>query len=126
MISWFLQKVMGTKHERELKRVRPMVAAINEIEPKMQALSDAELKAKTGQFREQIANGKPLDDLIVPALDHNDGGVQVGERVRQVKRRQLRQQRGWRRRDRISSPHIFRGPRDTLEPRGALGGRLPV
>src|SRR5215472_4377846 len=63
-----LAKVFGTKHEREVKTMRPMIAAINELEPQMQALSDEELKQQTVLFREQLAQGAALDDLLIPAF----------------------------------------------------------
>src|SRR5579863_2885257 len=48
--------------------MRPMVAAINDLEPQLQQLSDAELAAKTQEFRQRLANGQPLDDLLIPAF----------------------------------------------------------
>jgi preprotein translocase subunit SecA len=68
MIEQTLAKIFGTKHEREIKRMRPMIAAINELEPQMQALSDEELKAQTIHFREQLAQGATVDDLLIPAF----------------------------------------------------------
>ena len=64
----FLAKVFGTKHERDVKAMRPLIAAINELEPQMQALTDEELAAQTVVFREQLAQGATLDDLLVPAF----------------------------------------------------------
>ena len=64
----FLAKIFGTKHEREVKAMRPLIAAINDLEPQMQALSDEELAAQTVAFREQLAQGATLDDLLVPAF----------------------------------------------------------
>ena len=54
MIQSILKKVMGTKYERELKRLTPYVEAICALEPKVQKLSDAELRAKTSYFKEQV------------------------------------------------------------------------
>ncbi|HUS07064.1 MAG TPA: hypothetical protein VMZ52_12230, partial [Bryobacteraceae bacterium] len=68
MIDTLLAKVFGTKNEREVKAVRPLIAAINELEPGLQALSDAELAAKTAEFRQRLANGETLDDLLVEAF----------------------------------------------------------
>jgi len=62
-----LKKVFGTKHQREVKRMQPMVSAISALEPEMQKLSDAQLRAKTADFRQQLDNGAALDDLLVPA-----------------------------------------------------------
>jgi preprotein translocase subunit SecA len=64
MIQWAITKLFGTAHERELKRVRPLVEAINALEPRISLLSDAELQAKTAEFKQKIANGAPLDDLL--------------------------------------------------------------
>ncbi len=63
-----LAKVFGTKHDREVKALRPIVATINEMEPEIQKLTDVELAAQTVKFKEQIAQGAPLDDLLVPAF----------------------------------------------------------
>jgi len=68
MIPWLIQKVFGTKHERELKKIRPVVAAVNELEPKMRELSDDGLRANTVKFKERIGNGEPLDKLLPEAF----------------------------------------------------------
>jgi len=68
MLDTILAKIFGTKHEREVKAMLPLVAAINEMEPQMEALSDAELAAQTARFKEQLAQGASLDDLLVPAF----------------------------------------------------------
>jgi len=62
-----LKRVLGTKHQREVKRMQPMVAAISALEDEIKKLSDAQLRAKTNEFRQQLDNGIPLDDLLVPA-----------------------------------------------------------
>jgi len=56
MIQKLLTKLVGTKQERELKRLQPRVQAINALEPELQKLSDTELAAKTSEFRQQIEN----------------------------------------------------------------------
>ena len=58
----FLAKVFGTKHDRDVKALQPIIAAINEIEPRMLELTDQELAAQTVKFREQLAQGASLDD----------------------------------------------------------------
>ncbi len=63
-----LAKVFGTKHEREIKAMRPLISAINNLEPQLQQLSDAELAAKTGDFKQRVANGASLDDILVEAF----------------------------------------------------------
>jgi len=60
--------ILGSSNERRVKSLRPLVAAINEMEGEMQALSDDELRARTDLFRKQLAEGTKLDDLIVPAF----------------------------------------------------------
>src|SRR5262245_61605380 len=68
MLTWAIKKVFGTSHERAIRRMRPRVEAINALEDKMKALSDAELRAKTPEFREKLDNGATLDDLLVEAF----------------------------------------------------------
>ena len=68
MLDSILAKVFGTKNERELKAMQPLVAAICELEPQMQQLSDTELAAKTAEFREKISQGATLDDLLIEAF----------------------------------------------------------
>ena len=67
MLDKTLAKIFGTRNEREVKKMRPMVAAINEWEPKLQPLSDTELAAKTAEFKQRLANGEPLDNLMAEA-----------------------------------------------------------
>ena len=54
MINQLLGKVFGTKNERVVKSLKPKVQAINALEPQMQKLTDAELRAKTDEFRQRI------------------------------------------------------------------------
>jgi preprotein translocase subunit SecA len=68
MIPWLLQKIFGTKHERELKKMRPKIAAINDLEPKMRALSDDDLRGLTAKYKERIDNGESLDALLPEAF----------------------------------------------------------
>src|SRR3954465_12294719 len=63
MLDTLLAKVVGTQNDRELKRLRPIVAEVNDLEPSMQALSDAQLREKTAEFRRRVADGETLDDL---------------------------------------------------------------
>jgi preprotein translocase subunit SecA len=64
MIGALLKKIFGTQNERNLKRIAPLVDAINQLEPSMRALSDQALQAKTPEFRQRVARGEPLDDLL--------------------------------------------------------------
>ena len=68
MIDAVLRKIFGTKHEREMKRLRPMVDAINAFEPKVKELDDAMLRRKTFEFREKLDKGAPLEDLLPEAF----------------------------------------------------------
>jgi preprotein translocase subunit SecA len=68
MLEVTLAKVFGTKHDRTIKAIRPTVAAINDLEPQLKQLSDAELAQKTVDFKQRIANGAPLDDVLVEAF----------------------------------------------------------
>ncbi len=68
MVFNFLTKVFGSKNERELKRLQPMVDRINALEPDMQALSDADLQAQTDRFKERYHDGESLDDLLPEAF----------------------------------------------------------
>ena len=63
-----IDKVFGTHSERELKRIMPIVDAIEALRPTMMAMSDEELKAKTPEFKERLKNGETLDDLLIEAF----------------------------------------------------------
>ena len=78
MIAKLLAKIFGTQNERELKRLYPIIQHINSLEPKMQALSDAELAAKTIEFRVRIAQGEHLDTILPEAFAvAREGGMRV-------------------------------------------------
>ena len=62
-----LQKIFGTHSENELKRIYPIVDAIEALEPQMQKLTDGELKSKTKEFKERLAQGETLDDILPEA-----------------------------------------------------------
>jgi len=68
MIDAILAKVFGTKNEREIKTLLPTIAAINALEPELTQLSDIDLAAKTIEFRERLAQGATLDDLLIEAF----------------------------------------------------------
>ena len=68
MLDNILKKLIGSKNDRELKRLWAKVQAINALEPGIQALSDAELKAKTPYFKELLANGASLNDILPEAF----------------------------------------------------------
>src|SRR4249919_3172565 len=64
MLDTLLAKVVGTQNDRELKRLRPIVAEVNGFEPAIQALSDEQLRGKTAEFRKRLAGGERIDDLL--------------------------------------------------------------
>ncbi|MFH2125836.1 MAG: preprotein translocase subunit SecA, partial [Pseudomonadota bacterium] len=68
MLGKFLSKIMGSKNDRDLKHLQPLVEAVNAQEPSMEAKSDAELAALTPAFRERLAAGETLDDLLPEAF----------------------------------------------------------
>ena len=62
------KKIFGTQNERELKTIYPLVQKINDLEPTIKAMSDDELKQQTLKFRERLAKGEALDDLLPEAF----------------------------------------------------------
>jgi preprotein translocase subunit SecA len=68
MIGALAKKIFGSANERRLKTYQPRVKAINALEPQVEKLSDEELRARTQEFRDQLAAGKTLDELLVPAF----------------------------------------------------------
>ena len=59
-MQWLLKRILGTKNERDLKKLRPLVGRINEQEQRLQSLSDEALRAKTEEFRGRLAAGAAL------------------------------------------------------------------
>jgi len=68
MIGKVIKGIFGSKNERELKRMAPLLDAINQLEPSFQALSDEELQGKTAEFKERISQGETLEDLLPEAF----------------------------------------------------------
>src|SRR5690606_31772343 len=67
-ISNGLVRVFGNANERAIRRLRPRVARINEMEPRIEALSDEQLKSKTAEFRARLADGATLDEILEEAF----------------------------------------------------------
>lgn len=65
MINFFLQKIFGTQNSRTLKKFWPLVHKVNALEPEIQKLTDEALRAKTDEFRQRLAKGETLDDILV-------------------------------------------------------------
>jgi preprotein translocase subunit SecA len=68
MLQKTLAAIFGTENEREIKRLRPGVGAINALEPSIQPLTDDQLRGKTAEFRERVQKGATLDDLLPEAF----------------------------------------------------------
>ena len=68
MISGFLKKIFGSRNDRLIRQYGQAVRAINALEPAIGALSDEQLRGKTGEFRQKLAAGAPLDDLLPEAF----------------------------------------------------------
>src|SRR6516165_7899058 len=68
MIGAVARKLFGSANDRRIKKYRPRVDAINALEGELEKLSDADLRARTEAFREQLAQGKTLEDILVPAF----------------------------------------------------------
>ncbi len=68
MFGAIARKLFGSKNERDLKKLEPLVRAINECEPKTRALSNEEMKEKTVEFRERLEKGEELDELLPEAF----------------------------------------------------------
>jgi len=68
MISNLIKKIVGTKNERELKRIQPLVERTRGYEEELRKLSDAALQAKTPEFKQRLANGEELDDILPEAF----------------------------------------------------------
>jgi len=68
MLGQILAKVIGTQNEREIKRLRPLVAEIGALEPQIQVLTDEQLRQKTEEFKKRVAGGEPLDDVLAEAF----------------------------------------------------------
>ncbi|MBW2573481.1 MAG: preprotein translocase subunit SecA, partial [Deltaproteobacteria bacterium] len=68
MITNILTKVFGSKNERELKKITPIVESINALEAEMRKMSDEQLKAQTTLFKERCSNGESIDDMLPEAF----------------------------------------------------------
>ncbi len=67
-MQWLLKRIIGTKNERDVRKLRPLVKRINELEVELQSLTAEQLQAKTGEFRARLAKGATLDDLMCEAF----------------------------------------------------------
>ena len=75
MFAVLARKLFGTTNSRFIKGLARPVAEINALEPEWQKLSDEALRAKTSEFRQQLAEGRSLDDILVPAFATVSGSL---------------------------------------------------
>ena len=68
MLGGIVRKVFGSRNDRELKKLLPLVDEINQLEDSVKALSDEELRGQTGILRQRLAEGETTDDILVPAF----------------------------------------------------------
>src|SRR5260370_16915626 len=81
MLGALARRLFGSANDRYVKSLGPIVSAINELEPQLEAMSDEELRARTQQFKQQLADGTELDDILIDAF----------ATVREASKRTLRQ-----------------------------------
>ena len=67
-LAGFARKIFGSSNDRRIKGLRPRVEAINALEGEISSLTDKQLRARTEEFRKQIADGTSIDDLLIPAF----------------------------------------------------------
>jgi preprotein translocase subunit SecA len=82
MLGKLVKKIFGSKNERELKRIRPLVSRINQFESQVSPLSDGQLRAKAGEFKERLERGESLDEILPEAfaIVREAGRRTLGER----------------------------------------------
>ena len=68
MIGAVARKIFGSSNDRRIRTYRPRVDEINALEKELETLSDDALRARTGEFKKQLAEGATLDDILVPAF----------------------------------------------------------
>ena len=68
MLGAVARKLFGSANDRRIRGYQPRVDAINALEPELSKLSDDELRARTAAFKKELAEGKTLDDILVPAF----------------------------------------------------------
>jgi len=68
MIGSLIKKIVGSKNERELRRIQPLVERVNQLEPEISPLSDDQLRGKTSEFKERVGRGEPLDEILPEAF----------------------------------------------------------
>jgi preprotein translocase subunit SecA len=94
MVNWLLQKIIGTHHERECKRLWPVVERISRLEPEVQRLSDAQLRGKTDEFRARLVKQLASHRFLTPSSPewyerNHDERVQLKRQQRAIQQRAL-------------------------------------
>src|SRR4030095_4696119 len=74
IVDTVLKKIFGSKYERDLKAAQPLVQQISDLEPSFSKLTDGELVEKTSEFKQRLASGETLDDLLPEAFAVVGGG----------------------------------------------------
>src|SRR5215467_4513961 len=64
MLDTLVKRFVGSRNDREIKKIQPLVVKINDLEPRISALTDEQLQAKTTEFRQRFENGESLDELL--------------------------------------------------------------
>src|SRR4030065_107216 len=68
MIGSLIKKIVGSKNERELKRIQPLIGKINQVEPAIKSLSDNQLRDKAIEFKERVERGELLEEVLPEAF----------------------------------------------------------
>src|SRR2546422_770011 len=68
ILDTLVKKFVGSRNDREIKKIQPLVAKINDLEPRLSSLTDDQLKAKTAEFKQRSENGESLEDLLPDAF----------------------------------------------------------
>src|SRR5512134_1902415 len=68
MLSWLLPKIIPSRNERELRRIRPLAERVNQHEAAVMPLSDSALQAKTAEFRQRLDHGETIEELLPEAF----------------------------------------------------------
>src|SRR5438128_7786892 len=68
MLDTLVKRFVGSRNDREIKKIQPLVAKINDLEPRVSSLTDEQLHAKTAEFKQRFENGESLEDLLPDAF----------------------------------------------------------
>jgi len=68
MLDTLVKRFVGSRNDREIKKIQPLVAQINDLEPRVSSLTDEQLHAKTAEFKQRFENGESLEDLLPDAF----------------------------------------------------------